>query len=480
MVRPAWVLSDGEPDATIRLPGPGDAQWSGTFERELTLAEADRRIRADIAAQGWVSRHRSLDHTDPTAVQCALWDAGGAEIPYGLGAGKGPSAPAHVGARFEAVEHAFTGPTILESLPVRLVDAAALGAGPFASDRAVRDIAAQDGARVACVRYEALDGGSDLDVPVYLWAPWYAPPTDEATAVRRGLGDTADYRSALAYSVNSGCAIGATGDEALLHALNEWVERDAFSLFLLRSVYDRGPMPPAVSRADLPPALRAHLDRAEELVEGPVTLLDLTTDLGVPTVMAYGHRPFGTGSGSGPGTGSDPGTGSKHRYGLGASLWPAVAAERAITEFVQDELLSRMVSEQVASGGRSEPYAELIAEHDIEADVRARLRDHPRLLACAMLDFADRLPEAPLGPLPKDTVPKGTSVPAQHAFVVRRITAAGHRVAAHRLQVLAHGTTVIQVQCPGLERFHLVTQGHLALPGARGRTARARNAEQNT
>ncbi|RKS08139.1 ribosomal protein S12 methylthiotransferase accessory factor [Nocardiopsis sp. Huas11] len=467
MVRPAWVLSDGEPDATTRLPGPGDAQWSGTFERELTLAEADRRIRADIAAQGWVARHRSLDDTDPTAVQCALWDAGGAEIPYGLGAGKGPGAPAHVGARFEAVEHAFTGPTILESLPVRLVDASALATGPFAADRAVRDIAAQDGARVACVRYEALDGGADVDVPVYLWAPWYSAPTPEATAVRRGLGDTADYRSALAYSVNSGCAIGATGDEALLHALNEWVERDAFALFLLRSVYDGGPMPPALSRADLPETLRAHLERAETLVGGPVTLLDLTTDLGVPTVMAYGHRPCG------PNAGSGPETGSKHRYGLGASLWGTLAAERAITEFVQDELLSRMVSEQVASGDGSEPYAALIAEHDIEAHVLARLRDHPRLLACATLDFADRLPESPQGALPRETVPKGTPVPEQHSEVVRRITAAGHRVAAHRLQVLAHGTTVVQVQCPGLERFHLVTQGHLALPGSRGRGARA-------
>ncbi|KOX09951.1 YcaO-like family protein [Nocardiopsis sp. NRRL B-16309] len=477
MVRPAWVL--GESAATGRLPGSGDTQWSGTFERELTLAEADRRIRADIAALGWVWRHRSLDDTDPTAVQCALWDAGGAEIPYGLGAGKGPGAPARVGARFEAVEHAFTGPTVLESLPVRLVDAPALAEGPFAADRAVRDIARQDGARVACVRYEALDGGPGFDVPVYLWAPWYPPPTPEADAVRRGLGDTADYRSALAYSVNSGCAIGATGDEALLHALNEWVERDAFSLFLLRSVYDRGPMPARVSRDGLTPTLRAHLDRAEELVQGPVTLLDLTTDLGVPTVMAYGHRPFGAGAGTSAGSGAGSGAGPKHRYGLGASLWGTLAAERAITEFVQDELLSRMVSEQVASDDRSEPYAELVADHDIEADVRARLRGHPRLLACAMLDFAARLPESPEGPLPPETVAKGTPVSDQHAAVVDRITAAGHRVAAHRLQVLAHGTTVVQVQCPGLERFHLVTQGHVALPGARGRGARVTGPERD-
>jgi ribosomal protein S12 methylthiotransferase accessory factor len=413
-----------------------------------------------VGALGWSARYRVLDEREPTAVQCGLWDADGSEVPYGLGAGKGPGAPARVGAQFEALEHAFTGPTVLESLPVRLVDAAGLAAGPFAVDRAVRDVAAQEGARVACVRHEALDGGPPVDVPVFLWAPWYPVATEEAVRVRRALGDTAEYRSALSYSVNSGCAIGATRDEALLHALNEWAERDAFSLFLLRSVYDRGPMPARVPREALPGRLRAHLDRARDLVSGPVVLLDLTTDLGVPVVMAYAPgRPDGA---------------PDHRYGLGASLSGELAAERAVTEFVQGELLARVVAEQSAAPERSEPFARLVADHDVAAGVRARLAGHPRLLACAMLDFADRIAEAPAGPMPPETVPPGTGVPLQRAAVVERLAAAGHRVAAHPLRELEHGTVVVQVQCPGLERFHLVTKGHLALPGARGRARRAR------
>lgn len=458
---PAWVRSEGERGVTCPLPEPG-VPWAGTLERELTLEEAESRIRADVAALGWGSRYRVLDDADPTAVQCALWDEAGDEVPYGLGAGKGLGLPARVGARFEAVEHAFTGPKALESLPVRVIDASTLRQGPFASDRAVRDIAEQDGARVACVRHRSIDGGPDLDVPVYLWAPWYTSPTPEGVGVRRGLGDTSDYRSASAYSVSSGCAIGATEDEALLHALNEWVERDAFSLFLLRSIYDRGPMPSQVSRADLPGTLRAHWDRAEELVGGTVTLLDLTSDLSVPVVLAYSHAP----SGSGPS--------AKHRYGLGASLWGTLAAERALTEFVQDELLSRVVAEQSASDERSGPFAQLMADHDIEADVYARLRAHPRLLSCALLDFAGRIGESPQGPLPVETLARGASVFDQRATVVERIAAAGHRVVAHPLQVLEHGTTVVQVQCPGLERFHLITEGHVALPGVRGRRERAR------
>lgn len=458
MTRSAWIPASGE--RTSPLPGPGRRSWSGTRERELTLDEAERRVRAEVRALGWSARYRVLDDREPTAVQCGLWDADGSEVPYGLGAGKGPGGPARVGAQFEALEHAFTGPAVLETLPVRLSDAADLAAGPFATDRAVRDVAAQKGARVACVRHEALDGGPPVDVPVFLWAPWYPVPTEEAAKVRRSLGDTAEYRSAMSYSVNSGCAVGATRDEALLHALNEWVERDAFSLFLLRSVYDRGPMPARVPGEALPGHLRSHLDRARDLVGGPVVLLDLTTDLGVPVVMAYAPE--------------RPGGAPDHRYGLGASLSGELAAERAVTEFVQGELLARVVAEQSAAPERSGPFARLVADHDVVAGVRARLAGHPRLLACAMLDFADRIGEAAPGAMPTETVPPGTGVPLQRAAVVERLAAAGHRVAAHPLRTMEHGTVVVQVQCPGLERFHLVNKGHLALPGKRGRGFRHR------
>ncbi|WP_017615044.1 YcaO-like family protein [Nocardiopsis salina] len=458
MARPSWVRLSGGPAPEVRSPVATPDLWSGSQEREFTLSEAQARILADIDELGWSSQFRLLDGSDPTAAQCALWDAQGAEIPYGLGAGKGPCVPARIGAQFEAMEHVFTGPFVLDSLPVRLLEAAQLKEGPYAGDRAIGDVGGQAGRRVACLPYRSLDGGVDFDVPLYLWAPWYSAPAPEAVSMRRGLGDTVDYGSALAFSVNSGCAIGASEDEALLHALNEWVERDAFSLFLLRSIYDGGPMPAHVPRTDLPAALRSHLDRAEELTAGAVALLDLTSDLGVPVVMAYAHGP----------------SGSKHRYGLGASLSGTLAAERAITEFVQDELLSRVVAEHAGSEGRTGPYAQLMADHDIRHDVDTRFREHPRLLACAQLDFMQRLEGSPRGPLPAEAVPKGTPVSDQREAVVERIAAAGHRVGAHALRRSQRGTTVVQVQCPGLERFHLVTEGHLALPGKRGRRWRYR------
>lgn len=448
---------------TGAVPVAAARDWPGARERELTLDEAERQVLADIGALGWRARHRLLDEAEPTAVQCELRSADGTEIPYGLGSGKGRRAQARVGAHFEALEHAFTGPVVLDALPVRLSGPDDLLAGPLGAERAVRELARQKDARIACLRYRPLDGGEPLDFPLALWAPWYPPPTEAMARERARLGDTADYRPALSYSVNTGCAIGATEDEALLHALNEWAERDAFSLFLLRGVHDGGPLPARIPPEALPASLGERLDRAAALVDGPVVLLDLTTDLGIPVVMAYA-----------PEAAAD----TAHRYGLGASLSGETAVERAVTELVQGALLARVVAAHDREAALRDrragrlTFARVVADHDIADAVRARLAAHPRLLACAHLDFADRLHEAPLTGMPPETVPPGTSVPRQRAAAVERIGSAGHRVLAHTLKELDHGTTVVQVQCPGLERFHLITKGHLALPGPRARRLR--------
>ncbi len=466
MPRSEWTAVAGR-EAGASLPAPTPASvWSGARERELTLHDAEQRVLAEINTLGWHALDRVLDDSEPTAIQCALRHADGTEVPYGLGAGKGLSGPAQVGARFEALEHALSGPAILDSLDVRLRTAGDLLSEPVGCERGLQGLGEQPDASLACLPYTALDGGPDFDVPLALWAAWYLRPSEAVARQRARLGDTTDYRPVLSYSTNTGCAIGATYDEALLHALNEWAERDALSLFLLRSVYDRGPMPGRVPRAALPGFLRQRLDRAAEVVDSPVVLLDLTTDLNIPVVMAYAPALAG----------NEP-----RYFGLGASLSGETAVERATTEFVQAELALRAVAEgdAVPAGGGAHAdhtgqpdLGTLVNEEDVARDLRARFAAYPRLLACAQLDFADRVGEAPLSPTPPETVPRVATVAQQRFATVERITAAGHRVAAHTLHTLAHGTTVVQVQCPGLERFHQVVKALLALPGARGRRLR--------
>jgi ribosomal protein S12 methylthiotransferase accessory factor len=295
-------------------------------------------------------------------------------------------------------------------------------------------------------------------VPVFLWAPWY--PGHDQAGWRRDVGDHTDYGRVKSYSVNTGCAIGATEDEAVLHALNECVERDAFSLFLLRCVHDGATPPRRIARHVLPADAAALLADADAIVGHTVELFDLTTDFGVPVVLVFDRR---------------DGAGPRGRYGLGASLLPRHALRRAVGELVQTALIARQLDNTAA-----------------DALIHRALGRHPRLLAAATMRLPDTAVDTPAtarrfgtngAPDPAaNTAPGGAvdahpglaaaPVAAQRRAVTERLLAAGHDVLVRPLVTLAHGTTVVQVQCPGLERFHLVVEGHVALPGARARRLR--------
>lgn len=446
----------------VHFPPGQVATWQGIAERDVPLKLAAERMLADCHSMRWKPFYRYLDQSSPTAAQCRLFNSDGLDVPFGLGAGKGVPPVALVGACFEALEHAFSGPLIFDEIfdSVELHGRQELN--NIVGDRAVQQL--RDlGDKTASLKYDGLDGGPSLYLPLCLWAPWYLGSTIASRRLRNSVGDATDYTGLLSYSGNTGCAIGSTYDEAVLHAVNEWIERDALSIFLLRSIYDNGPMPHRVAPTSLPAGVRELLASAESRFDQPLFLLNLTTDIGVPVILAYlgdQDRLYGP------------------AYGIGASLSSATAAERAITELVQGELLAEMVSEHTqfhhsdVSISCWPDYEQLVADHDIQQRVNSRLRPHPRLLACSSMDFAARLFERNPVDLPPSVTAAGTSVEAQHQAAVARIGAVGHRVMATTLKVFPHGSTLVQVQCLGLERFHLITKGHLALPGSRGIRAR--------
>ncbi|MGM1065686.1 YcaO-like family protein, partial [Saccharothrix sp. Mg75] len=408
-------------------------------ERELPLPGARDRACAELDALGWRAELEVLADAPLTAVRCALVDATGAPVVGGAGSGKGDVATATVGALFESLEHVFTGPALADDLPVLAVPVAELARGPLAVDAAVAELArAQPRAHVACLPHADVRDGRRVEVPLFLWAPWST--SGERAGWRRGLGDDTDYARVKSYSVNTGCAIGATEDEAVLHALGECAERDAFSLFLLRCVHDRATPPRRIARHLLADDTADLLAAADDVLGGRVDLVDLTTDLDVPVVLALDR--------GGPGP-------ARHRYGLGASTSSGHAVRRAVGELVQTALVTRGVDDS-ATG----------------AAVARALGRHPRLLAAASVDVPDEAVDTPgtAARFGEDVPP--APVPALRREITERVLRAGHDVLVRRLAGLAHGTTTVQVHCPGLERFHLVTAGHVALPGPRARRLR--------
>ncbi|MFG2911461.1 YcaO-like family protein [Kitasatospora sp. NPDC048298] len=179
----------------------------------------------------------------------------------------------------------------------------------------------------------------------------------------------------------------------------------------------------------LPTDLRACHHTAETRVGQPVSLLDATTDLGVPVYWAY--------------TPAAAGTPARIR-GAGASLSPRCAAERALTELVQIHSTATALAVRPAPG---------------------HTRRHPALHRCHLADFSAALPHATVIPFADRPAP---ATPRAHlAVLLRTLSRRGFTAYARRHHVGAH-LAVVNVVVPGLERFVLVTDGQLVLPGRRG------------
>lgn len=175
----------------------------------------------------------------------------------------------------------------------------------------------------------------------------------------------------IAASTN-GLASGNTADEAVLHGLLEICERDAIATFLsahecrlvdLESVAD--------------PECRELLDRFHGRGH-LVALLDVTNDLGVPTVLAFVQA-----------------APADWIYcGAGAHLNQAVATSRALTEAAQLRLIVRLgirddVDDRFDAGPRSASFAVPAWVPSTRLDpVQA---DEPRSLASDIATVSERL-----------------------------------------------------------------------------------------
>ena len=170
---------------------------------------------------------------------------------------------------------------------------------------------------------------------------------------------------------SDGLASGNTREEAVLHGVLERVERDALTLWHVTPASKRYASS-IDTNAIAEPALRNALDKIA-FADLDIVLLDITTDLRIPCVVAL----------MGPKNRTDIRS-IRHvdiTHGAGASLSPATAAIRAITEAAQsrmtfiagarDDLLPDVFSQQ----------ADLMTVAALDACPSKKLTDLPILSA---------------------------------------------------------------------------------------------------
>jgi bacteriocin biosynthesis cyclodehydratase domain-containing protein len=157
------------------------------------------------------------------------------------------------------------------------------------------------------------------------------------------------YRGPYPYAADSnGCAAGNTREEAIVQGFLELVERDAYAIWW----YNRLRMP----EVDLDRFDDAYIsDLKSQLANAgrKLWVLDVTSDLGVPTYVAILHWMQ---------------DGKENiEFGSGAHFDPRIAMLRALTE------LNQFLSIGLMGGGSGE-------KSSLDGDTPLRLEDHPFLL----------------------------------------------------------------------------------------------------
>ncbi|MNG66695.1 YcaO-like family protein [compost metagenome] len=394
-------------------------------ERELPLTLAKHVIERQI-------RQLSLDvqsHWQGHPIGVARVELRGSSgIPI-QGCGKGRPHQAQVGALYEALEHFLD---VHAERQVHLSTTDALQQSRhLQQDIVLPWLLAQPARALACQAYCDHAGHWLFDYPLSLVRPDY----DQSPMP----GDTFDYRGLRRYSSNDGSAIGASRDEAVLHAVNQKIERDALSMFLLSHYYYRRQDPVRwLEKPDKTSALGMFWHQAEQSLQAPIHVVDISNDLPSPTYLALRmdtlDKPHGM------------------LFGAGASLDPWHAVHRAVSELVQLQINGQ--------------------DPDTKADLelaKRHLQPFPRLNRCIRLDLLPLL-QAPQVSVTLPPPPDRMSVAEHLHLLLGQLHAQGHSVGICEVFRGDEGVSLVNVVIPGLERFHVVTTGNAVCPGPRGAT----------
>jgi ribosomal protein S12 methylthiotransferase accessory factor len=90
-------------------------------------------------------------------------------------------------------------------------------------------------------------------------------------------------QDAIAKLANStGIAMGATEQEALIHGINDWIERDAYGLFLLCTIMKKSKPARCILKQTLPDNIKKDIEAIESTYADELMIIDITSDFDIP------------------------------------------------------------------------------------------------------------------------------------------------------------------------------------------------------
>lgn len=367
-------------------------------ERELTTEEAYNRLIRLHQHLGLHSKTK-LSKNNSLVATCHLYNSAYQEV--SCGAGKGEHC--ELGALAESLEHYFvdksTPTTIASEKILQSID-------PF-DDWLLKSIPPH--CQIPYFGLQALDSYDEIKIPAILIAP-SSRNTDEIEKTAAGY--------LAKYATNSGTAIGCTESEALLHAINESIERHTLSMYYLSLCNLTSPLE----------IYRPSNSFLEDTFTHDKKLLRHASNLEIYLTHDFYDVPFCIAISRNKKEGSLSGIGS------GSSINPSIAMYRAVTEQIQCEQLS----------GSKEKQEDLATKKVLAYSEKLSQLLHPRPKYNAPEYHPPRIELSVRGQIKRTLINLGKN---------------NKTVFYRTLYEHPDFATVVQVFIPGLERFHLIRSG---------------------
>ncbi len=407
-------------------------------ERDISSAQALKVVMAELTQLGLDCQYKCAGSTFKT-YHCKLIDPINKCIFYGCG--KGIGIQSKVSATFEAFEHYYSYKlaTDIKHDALKFMSYAeviAHGSKPLLADLLPNRMLMDETWEVTLpwVEFLSFQNRKKFYYPLFLVEPRYLEFNNKFMA------DKFNYQHLCALSCDSGTSSGTSFVEAAIHGLNECIERDACSIFLVESFLKQRPIH-LIDKLTLPENLLNYVKLIEAEFADELAIVDITSDIQIPTFcVAFTRQKV-----------------LIQAKGYGTSLSKDYALERALLEALQPLHL------------RNENLAQA------EKDVVQNLAPYPDLQSAAVADLGQMIVDGNFVRKSfqdiEDPIQKHMGTSSQLSEIMRRIKAVGLVPHYMHLTEKKNSVTCLKVIVPGMDNFFLVSDGKLVLPGKRALSA---------
>lgn len=236
----------------------------------------------------------------------------------------------------------------------------------------------------------------------------------------------------------TGIAIGANRNEAILHGIYEWIERDSYSLFLLKTLVKKSEKARFLAKETLPIELQNTIHVIEKNYDDEIIIIDITTNLNIPAfLVSFTQQPV-----------------MVQPSGMGASLCKTSALEQALLEAVQakDRYNQNTIQVREESIKHYQDYPLLV--ESIKCDV-AELKIKNQFVSVSWQNVI--------------THDQDMKEEKRLQYIQNLLNVNNHKIYHCILHESKNGISLVYVLITGLETFYLIREGIFVPLKRRGR-----------